>query len=198
MRLSDNDIELLKAFREGKGTAYEAIYEYYIEGLFVFADHMVRDTQVAEDIAIQALAKSFTRHQDFETLAKLKSFLFTTANNAALDYIKTQKRHSRAHQEIKYLQNEMDDAELNYIRSEAILAVNAAIEALPSQLQRVIRLSFVEGKKLTEVAAEMQLSYNTVQNYKARALELMRLHLLENKWLTTAGLWLTLSLLENN
>ncbi|MBO9571736.1 MAG: sigma-70 family RNA polymerase sigma factor [Chitinophagaceae bacterium] len=199
MQFYKNDTELIEAFRHAEGHAFEVVYERFASGLCLFVDQMIKNKQVAEDIAVEVLGKSFRRPDNFESFNKLKSFLFTSANNAALDYLKTQKRHDKAHQEIKYLQEyDMDDVELAYIRSEVIAAVEAAINALPRQPQQVIRMAFIEGKKLPEIAAELQLSYNTVQNHRARGIELMRVHLLKNKWLSAPVLWIALSLIDRN
>ncbi len=141
--------------------------------------------------------KAFRKHEDFSSLERLKAFLYITANNAALDFLKTEKRHNRIHEELKYSdQSTMEDAELAYIKTEAVRAVHQAIEELPPKSREVIRLLFIEGKTLPEVAAEMQLSYNTVQNHRARGLELLRMAIIKNKFVSPLGILLALSLLD--
>ncbi len=108
--------------------------------------------------------------------------MYTTANNAALDYLRMQRRHNRAHQEIEYLaERDTEDMEFRFFQSEALRTIYEAIEALPTQPKRVIRMAFVEGKKLSEIAAALNLSYNTVQNYRGRGLEMIRMHLITKK-----------------
>ncbi len=157
----------------------------------------MKDSFVAEDIAAEAIAKAFRKNTDFATLEKLKGFLFITINNAALDYLKVEKRHYEAHEKISYMtRGEMDDVELAYIKAEAIRSVYAAIELLPQQPRKVITMAFVEGKKLPEIAKELNLSYNTVQNYRGRGLELIRTHLIKNSLLSGPALWFALGLLD--
>ncbi len=51
-------------------------------------------------------------------------------------------------------------------------------------------MAFVEGKKLPEIAVELNLSYNTVQNHRARGLEFVRMHLIKNKLISGSMLLL--------
>ncbi len=199
LRLTIDDTGLIPALHKGEPAAYEVLYNHYAQSLCLFIDRLVKNAEVAEDIAAEALSKTFARNTSFESLSKLKSFLYTTAYNAALDFLKVDKRHMRAHDDIRYLtETEMDDAELIYIRAEVTRAIQECIDALPGQPQQVIRLAFLEGKKLTEIATELNLSYNTVQNHKARGLQLMKIHLIKNKLLSASCLWLALSTLERH
>ncbi|WEK36494.1 MAG: sigma-70 family RNA polymerase sigma factor [Candidatus Pseudobacter hemicellulosilyticus] len=187
----------MQQFRSGDEKAFATIYRYYARPLRFFAEQLVNDTVVAEDITAEAFARTFRRHTDFLLLEKLKAYLYITVNNAALDHLKTEKRHQQAHEQIRYLaEGEMGDVELAYIRAEAVRAVHQSIELLPEQSRKVIRMLFIEGKKLPEIAAELGLSYNTVQNYRARGLDLMRTHLVRNKLLSPLVAAFALSFLE--
>ncbi len=98
---------------------------------------ITRDQQTAEDITIETFTKAFLRHSDFVSVSKLKAFLFTTANNAALDYLKQFNARQKVQQDLKALvHGEMEDGELIYIRTEAIKAIHEAIEAIPANRGR--------------------------------------------------------------
>jgi RNA polymerase sigma-70 factor (ECF subfamily) len=75
-------------------------------------------------------------------------------------------------------------------------ALYAAIEKLPPQCRTVIRCSFVEGKSVREIADEMQLAYQTVQNQKQRGIKLLRWTLLQHSQLSPVVVLLCLSLLQ--
>ncbi len=51
--------------------------------------------------------------------------------------------------------------------------LDQAIEALPVQCRKVILL-LMKGKKISEVAAEMNISVNTAKTYRLRAIEILR------------------------
>lgn len=193
-----NDTAFMSAFGRGEHQAFQTVYLQFARALRYFAEQLVQDQLVAEDITAEALVKSFHKHADFETLDKLKAYLYITVNNAALDFLKARKRHQAAHDQIHYLSaKEMDDVELSYIKAESIRALYNAIEELPEQSRKVITMLFVEEKKLSQIAQELNLSYNTVQNYRARGLELLRNKLLKSESLSCAVLVAALGLLDS-
>jgi RNA polymerase sigma-70 factor (ECF subfamily) len=199
LRLKLHDSEFLPALHRGDNAAFELLYRHYSESLTYFVDQLINDAAVAEDIAAETLAKLFRKNADFTTLEKIKGYLYITASNAAFDHLRKEKRHHRIHGEIAYLTDaETEDVEFAYIRAEASRAVQEAINALPEKPREVIRMAFIEGKKLAEIAEALNLSYNTVQNYRGKGLELMRIQLVKNKLLTPLMLGIALSLLEKH
>jgi RNA polymerase sigma-70 factor (family 1) len=195
--LTITDTELIPALHKGDPAAFEAIYHHFIGPLHFFLGRMVKDEAAAEDIAIVTFSKVFKKNTDFHSVGTLKSYLYTIAANAAIDHARRQKRRERAYENFNYLpKEEMENAELVYIRSEAIKAIHQAMETLPEKSGQVIRMIFVEGKKLQEIAEELAISYNTVQNHRKRGLELVRNELIRNKLLAALSLLLALSMLD--
>ncbi len=173
------------------------VYHHFIHPVRHFIDQLVKDQQAAEDIAVEAFTRTFKKNTDFATIDKLKGFLFITAGNAAKDFLRSQKRQREAYEEVKYLkEQEEEDFELAYIRTEAARAVRDAIDEVPGQAGQVVRMVFVEGKSLSQVAAELQIAYNTVQNHRARGLQLIREKLKTNQLLSTASLLLAFAYLD--
>ena len=60
------------------------------------------------------------------------------------------------------------------MRHEAIEAVHEAIDALPEEYRQAVRLRFLEGKSLEEIAELMGRSPRAVQGLVDRAKEKMR------------------------
>jgi len=154
-------------------------------GLCYFLENRIGDRPAAEDIATECFFKAFQRITDFKTISKLKSFLYTAANNAAIDHINAKKRHNASHNEIEYLSRpEVEDVEMQFIRSEVLQSIYRESDNLPVQSREVIRLSLLEGKSINEVAEEMKISYKTVQHYKTLGLKSLRLTLTKDQLLT--------------
>ncbi|RAJ08469.1 RNA polymerase sigma-70 factor (ECF subfamily) [Chitinophaga skermanii] len=155
--------------------AFKTLHGLYYRQLCYYTQQITQQQTAAEDIATDTFIKLLEGNFQFATLAKLKSFMFTVAHNAALDFIKSEKRHQLAHEEIEKVQS-TTQAPYEYarIQSEALQAVYHEIEQLPTQCREVIRLSFINGMSIQEIAAHMGIAYKTVQNQKARGLQLVR------------------------
>ncbi|MBO9572115.1 MAG: sigma-70 family RNA polymerase sigma factor [Chitinophagaceae bacterium] len=181
-RLTDENI-VFEALQKGEAAAYAQVYNNHFEGLCYFINRNIADRQAAEDIAAESFIKTFDRITQFESMVKLKSFLYTVANNATLDLIKSTNRHRSSHEEINFLQKETyeESIEKQVIRAEVMQAIYSEIENLPKQSREVIRLSLLEGKSIDEVAHELGMAYKTVQHYKTQGLKTLRIQLLKNK-----------------
>jgi RNA polymerase sigma-70 factor (ECF subfamily) len=81
--------------------------------------------------------------------------------------------------ELAYVLSKKEDHILSELtRIEVVREVHAAIEALPPQCRKIVRMSFVEGMKNQEIAEQLKLSVQTVKNQKVRAIYLLKMKLL--------------------
>ena len=64
------------------------------------------------------------------------------------------------------------------IYAEYMNRIYTALDRLPAQCRKVFILHYIEGKKVTEVAAELGLSIHTVNAHKSRGIGLLQKMLL--------------------
>lgn len=181
METALNDTVFLNALKKGDQKAFEKVYHSYFRQLCSFAEEIVGNRHVSEDIVIDSFVKLFQKRPDFTNTFKLKSFLFTLVHNASLNYIKAAKRHAISNKEIGYLQQYQENSQRALIHSEIMQAIYSEIENLPQQCRQIVKLSFIEGKSTINIAKEMNLAYQTVQNQKTRGVRLLRIALIRNK-----------------
>jgi RNA polymerase sigma-70 factor (family 1) len=195
--LTINDNNLLLSLHKGDHEAFNVIFHYFTQPLHFFLKGIVHDDMAAEDIAIEAFTKTFRRNTDFTSIAKLKSFLFTTASNAALDFLRSHKRREGLYYSFEQTQaDETETVEQLYIQTEAIQIIHTAINKLSGKPKEVIKMELIEGKSLSEIASELNISYNTVQNHKSKAMQLLRAELLNNPHLSIYIILTALTLLN--
>lgn len=191
------EIELIYAFQQGDRKALHQVYTLFQRSLCFFTEQLIADTMAAEDIVSECFINAFQRKEDFPSLGQLKSFLFTAARNAALNYIKAQKRHDDIHHSIERGAERFSiDVENAYIKTEVLQFISEEIEKLPPQCKQVVRLAIIEGKSAPEIAAELNMAYQTVLNQKAKGVGLLRTAILKNKLLSLPMLVFALNLLD--
>ncbi|ATL49243.1 hypothetical protein COR50_19840 [Chitinophaga caeni] len=180
--LSYDESALISSFQRGERWALQQVYELYMRPLCYFTDQIVADTLAAEDIVSECFIQAFQRKEQFPSLPGLKSFLYTAAKNAALNFLKSQQRHQAVHQSIALGSEKLSiDVEKAYIKSEVLQIIYREIEKLPPQCSAVVRLSIIDGKRPQEIAEELDMAYQTVLNQKAKGLAILRTNLLKNK-----------------
>jgi RNA polymerase sigma-70 factor (family 1) len=176
--------ELVSEFNKGNPKSFSSIFNTYYSALCFFAERMILNREDAEDIVEESFVKLWKLHANFETMQNIKAFLYITTKNACLNFIKQSERATRNQSELVYTLATKEDHVLAEItRAEVLREVHAAIESLPPQCRKIVRMSFVQGMKNDEIAAELSLSINTVKNQKARAIQLLKVKLINTNLL---------------
>lgn len=174
------DHDWLSRWSEGDKTAFEQVYHQFYQPVCYFAYRFTQDMPQAEDIASVVLAKVWERRTDFSDPAAVKAFLYVSARNASLDYLKSQKVRSGAAGELRYQALLSDDAAMaGQLEAQLLKHIYDAVESLPPRAKEIFRMIYIEGLSTEAIAAKLQLPVQTVRNNKARALELLRVQLLK-------------------
>ncbi|MBS1529308.1 MAG: RNA polymerase sigma-70 factor [Bacteroidetes bacterium] len=163
--------------------AFSACFREYYAALCYFAQRMLGDASDAEDVVEELFVRLWSRQQTFADEGHLKAFLYRSTKNACLDFIKKSERSGERNTFYVSEVYENDEGYLNeIIRTEVIRELYQAIDDLPTQCNKVIKMSYVEGKTNQEIADELSLSLQTVKNHKARGLAMLKNSLPADKY----------------
>jgi RNA polymerase sigma-70 factor (family 1) len=170
--------DIMDAFRKGEPEALHSLLKLFYSPLCLFAERLVTDRLAAEDIVGESFIKLWNKRSDFETLQNTKAFLYITTRNACLNLLKQSKRDNLSKKQLAYLTSEREEYVLNEIvRAEVLQEIMQAIENLPEQCGKVLKLGYLEGMKNQEIANLLKISVHTVKNQKARAIQLLKIKL---------------------
>lgn len=194
---SANDKYFIELLRQNDSSAYDRLYGEFFRPLCFFAENLTGDGQAAQDLVTESFVKLLQYTPPVETTQQLKSWLYTITRNACFDYVRAVKRHRHSHEELGYLQNENEEnAERQMIRAEVLQAIYMAIESLPERNRTVVKLALIEGKKNEEIAADLQMSDQTVRNRKSEGMQMLRIALKDQYGLTPTAILMSFSLVE--
>jgi RNA polymerase sigma factor (sigma-70 family) len=112
-----------------------------------------------------------------------RAFLFTTARNAALDFLR--RRHARPVHELTHSdewcvlhENESNATPADIAdREQELRMLTEAVQALPERCREAIALRYIEGLSYREIAARMGVSLETVKTQLATGLRRCGEHL---------------------
>lgn len=174
--------ELLIAFNQGSPHAFQAIFNSFRMRIFYFVKNLIDDRLTAEEIASDTFVKLYRLHDRFSTYNNIQAFLFITARNASLDFLKYRQRQRQHQVELENYEEETIDlplfAETN-IEADVLQFIYSEIEKLPRQSKRIFKLFYLENKSVREIAETMGISQQTVSNAKHTALKLLRMKVLD-------------------
>jgi RNA polymerase sigma-70 factor (ECF subfamily) len=158
---------------------YEALFTNYYPQLVRFAEGYIFDKQECEDI-VQNLFIYFWENAEKVNLdLSIKSYFYQSVKNRCLNHLRDLQIHDKHN--LLYLEAMLNQENYEELQDpEIIIQINAAIAKLPGQMAEIIKLKYLEGKKLIEIARMNQISENTVKTQLQRAKDKLRKILAES------------------
>lgn len=141
-----------------------------------FGYRYIPDASAVEDIIQDVFLSLWERKKDFEHPDSIKSFLYTTARNKCLNYLK-HKKVIRKHESSLIKELESDQFFIGHVIEEEVFnQLHSEINMLPEASQKIMILS-LKGKKIKEIAQQLGISENTVKTQKKLAYAKLRIKL---------------------
>jgi RNA polymerase sigma-70 factor (family 1) len=176
-----NEEELLLAFRGGDERAFDQVFRKFYAALVFFAMRFMPLEGMAEEIVQDNLFKLWQKRVDFHSFISMKAFLYISTRNACLDGIDREKRKlNRDNHWFLETEHSESNVEELIIQTEVLQEIRNAINLLPDQCRKIMKMSYEQSMSGKEIAEAMQITVSTVNNQKARGLSLLRKSLREN------------------
>ncbi len=171
--------ELLYLIANGDESAFSTLFSSYRNKIYSIAYELSESTVVAEEIVQDVFLKIWLRRETLTEVIHFKAYLFTiTRNNvfAALKRIALKKDlEKRAVSGVPLFYSDTDN---RLIQKDYEGILKKAVNSLPAQQKQVYLLVKEQGYKRTEVAAQLQLSAETVKTHLAQAMRTIRAYCL--------------------
>ena len=161
----------------GDREAFKALFEHFAPRIKGFLIKTGCNTDQAEEIAQSTMVAVWTRAGQFDpSSAGAAAWIFTIARNQRIDAARKATREGRLSREV--VRDEEADptlaADQIVSRAEDAARVAAAIERLSVEQSTVIRLSFIEERPHSEIAAVLGLPLGTVKSRIRLAMNRLR------------------------
>lgn len=159
--------------KDQKEKQFEKVFKQYYPLLVAFIERHVGDVTLAQDLAQDVFFKLYESKSAFTTDASLKSWLYTTSRNIAIDYL----RHLKVEDNYQILAAEAlmyageADEEIN---ETLVRKINEALNTLPEQCRQIVKMNIIDGYKYTEIADMLGISINTVRTQISRGYKKLR------------------------
>ncbi|PCJ91967.1 MAG: RNA polymerase sigma-70 factor [Flavobacteriaceae bacterium] len=168
----DNTV-LIKQLKKGNEKAYSHLLNCYHHRLCVYADSLINDKDVAEDIVQNVFVRIWEKRNNLKTDFSIKSFLYKSVFNEFID--QNRKRKSVTALEKKYI-DALDSIvkEDNAALEKLFLMVQKEIQTLPPKCRMIFLLSKKEGLSNIEIAEHLDLSIKTIESHITKAFSILR------------------------
>lgn len=163
------------AIKMGDEKVFDQVFRTYYAALCSFAQKYLLRKADAEDVVGHLFVNLWNREQQFENDVHARSSLYRAVYNACLNHIRSSKRIFEREEWYSAEQDINDDSFMNeMLQAELIRMIYKEFDSLPQHYSTVMKLSYQEGLKNEEIAGRLDLSVQTVKNYKTAALKILR------------------------
>lgn len=157
---------------------FDEIYIIYFSRMKRFAKEYVLSDEDAENIVQDVFMVLWEKRDILEIRVDLVPYLFVLVKNKCLDYLRHKVVHNEYKQEIIMKLFSLEQMNYSFTSDEEIERfIVDAINKLPDRCRNIFIKSRIEGKKYRQIAEELNLSVNTVENQMSLALKKLRVEL---------------------
>src|SRR5882724_10709679 len=158
-----DDMELVREYaRHGSEEAFATLVSRHVNLVYSVALRQVHDTHLAEEVTQAAFIILARKAGALNNTTILSAWLCRTAQYAAADALKTQRRRQRREQEM-HMDNALNQAEPEATWTDIAPLLDTAMRQLGRKDHSALVLRFFEGKDLKAVGAALGVSQNAAK-----------------------------------
>ena len=157
---------------------FDRIYVTYYSRMLRFAKEYVLFDEDAENVVQDVFLLVWEKREVLDIQVSLVSYLFSLVKNRSLDYLRHKVVAEEYRQELTFKLSALEQLNYTFTSEEDIeQAVTKAIDKLPERCREIFLKSRIEGMKYREIADELDISMNPVENQMSIALKKLRIEL---------------------
>ena len=189
LALRDPDIRLMLRVREDDNEAFADLVELYHHRLVTVMHHLVGNAEEAEDLAQEVFLRVYRGRKKYHPKAKFSTWLYTIANNLALNILRTRQRKPTIPLNVRdsgplgprpaeqmVLDREAQPHQ-RLQQQELAAVVEQALDTLNERQRIAVVLNKFEDMNYAEIAEVMGLTTKAVKSLLSRARDNLRVAL---------------------
>jgi RNA polymerase sigma-70 factor (ECF subfamily) len=168
--MRETDDSIINRILKGERNAYALLVDKYKDRVFSLVIGIVRNNEVAEEIAQDVFIKAYTSLKKFRRDAGFSTWLYRIAYNTAISETRKRKIPQRSFDEqlerTATIEAEEHDTETSETKQRLL---EKALELLPAEEKMILMLYYFEDNSVEEISKSTGL---TASNVKVRLFRL--------------------------
>ena len=168
--------KIVGGFNRREHRAIVWIYDEYYPGVFSIVLKLVGyQSPDLNDLVAEVFLRLLKSSGRFDRLAKIRSFLFNSARNLSVDYLRHRQVQKQKEKELPNPEIDDPNDSEDSLENEPLMGqIYYAISKLPAPYSRVLALTYIHGLRNDQIAEHLQISKKTVANKRALAMEKLK------------------------
>ena len=165
--------DIIRKFKSGDESGLRLLFDLYYSPLCIFAYKYFDSFEKAEDVVQEAFITLWEKNRMINFTGSIKSYLFSIVRNNSINKIKEEKKNrfeEIENQSYSIIEDKFESQDLEERKDQ----LYREIGQLPTQSKKVFEAIIFDKMKYAEVAADLDISINTVKTHYSRALKQLR------------------------
>ncbi len=174
-----DETDLINRAIEGDTQACTSIVSLYRQSVISYISTIIPSHEDAEDLCQETFHKCFRFLPTYNVHFAFSTWLYTIAQNTALDFIRKKRVTSAPLSDINREDSSrsaistVPSPEENMINEQAIENLIKAIQNLPPIYRKISELRFIHEYPLEEISKELNIPLNTVKTRISRSKKIL-------------------------
>lgn len=173
MDFSDDNI-LKNELEKGNQKALVFLMNNYHQPLCMYVFSLSNDYELAKDIVQNVFIKIWNKRKKIQSIKSIKSFLYRSAYNSAIDEWRKDKKMLPIEQKHLQALNEIVEDKNEDLLQNLIKLVRQEIQKLPPRCKETFLLSKEDGLTNIEISNIMNVSVRTVETQMNKGFKILR------------------------
>ncbi len=156
------DDQLYIRFRSDDYASFNQLFHRYYGRLCAYSFQIIQDKQAAEDLIQDLFVKLWADRHKLIIRDKVSSYLFKSAKNACLNYLRSKKQ--RTQMPVEYAADKVPEDDNEQLDEEFVSQLFECIEKLPERSRQVFMMNRIEEQKLSDISEQLGISVKTIKN----------------------------------
>jgi RNA polymerase sigma-70 factor (ECF subfamily) len=179
--LRDPDVRIMLRVRQDDESAFAELVELYHHRLVTVMHHLVGNAEEAEDLAQEVFLRVYRGRKKYHPRAKFSTWLFTIANNLALNHLRTRQRRPQVPLDVRgprpaeQLVKDRQNQPVQHMQQQELAdIIRRALDDLNERQRVAVVLNKFEDMNYAEIAEVMGLTTKAVKSLLSRARDNLR------------------------
>jgi RNA polymerase sigma-70 factor (ECF subfamily) len=173
------DLTLVELAKKGNQAAFASLMDRYRDSIYFMMLKMVKNSDDAEDLTIEAFGKAFNRIDQYSPSFAFSTWLFKIASNNCIDFIRKKRIHVLSMDQGIATSDggsmridakaQVNNPEESMMHDQKVIHMRLLVSKLKPRYRQLVEKRYFEELSYEEIASELDLPLGTVKAQLFRA-----------------------------